>query len=134
MNVPAEAAPAASAQDPPIDVEQADPVEPVAVALVPATPETINVDLALSEKSEVKFNVHEEIAKDRAKTENFFLKATIFAVCASPIVIFLAIFWMPDQSSSVVDVFERWLSVLGPLLGAAFGAGAFNRSESRDSH
>ncbi|MDB5338839.1 MAG: hypothetical protein JWN70_4458 [Planctomycetaceae bacterium] len=100
---------------------------PIACPTPPDAP--IEIELPLESPEAFRSNVDHEIARARSFTENFFLKAAIVSVAASPVVVFMAFFTQPNAHEAISQIYERWLTVLGPLLGAAFGFGAVKRGD-----
>jgi hypothetical protein len=73
----------------------------------------------------------------RSVTENYIAWTLVIAIVLSLPAMLIAMAWgkgnSVDQSKEFQAVFERWLTLLGPLAGAAVGVGALSRSgDKRD--
>ena len=90
---------------------------------VPGSTEAgVSVLLPLEDTADMKSGEF-KIREAKSRTENLFLMIAISSFAASLLVVFIALHCMPAHTTAISQIYEKWLTVLGPLLGAAFGVG-----------
>lgn len=72
------------------------------------------------------------INRDRSRTENMIATLLVWAVVLSLPVMVLVTRWLPESSKDFQSLFDRWITLVGPLAGAAVGFGARDRSDRRN--
>ncbi len=83
------------------------------------------VDLAPAvDDTDFQTKVKAEIERNRADTENRLAMILVYAIVASLPLMFLVLWALPTNSEIFQTAFERWLTLIGPLAGAAVGFGA----------
>ena len=71
-------------------------------------------------------------SRDRSRTENMIATVLVWAVVLSLPVMLLVMRWLPEASKDFQSLFDRWITLVGPLAGAAVGFGARDRSDRRN--
>jgi hypothetical protein len=67
-------------------------------------------------------NVHWRILREREKTANIVALILVWGVVLSLPVYLTVVLIRPDQSDKVSPIFDKWYTVISPLVGAAIGA------------
>ena len=67
---------------------------------------------------------HAIIASQRSRTENFIAKLLVWAIVLSLPALLVVVWLLPDTSEQFQSLFDRWITLVGPLAGAAVGFGA----------
>jgi hypothetical protein len=83
--------------------------------------EPIVVDIEPTDASYLR-SVHFRILRDREKTANLVALVLVWGVVLSLPVYLMVVLIRPDQSDKVSPIFDKWYTVISPLVGAAIGA------------
>lgn len=110
------------------DANQMQDAEAAKPQLIPVPLNGESITLPLENQDEFKHPFDPE--KEKSRAEIWVLRFVVRAVVLSPLAVLASFYFLPGKDQPVMDVYEKWLAILGPILGAAVGFGASARSKS----
>ena len=88
------------------------------------------ISLSMDEPAGFIQRLHAHIAVEKSKTDNKIAQWLVASVILSLPVIFFALACGPVGCREVIkEAFDRWITLVGPLVGAAVGVGVIAKRE-----